>query len=247
MVSRRKFLTGFGSFAIASLLPSPSFAEDVYEIGETRVIFRTFDYGGGKTYIALHYSERTCVAAAKQALVGRGGRIIQLVHSGGRNISFTLSGTRYAFDPNRIFTEGGAQASLKAIGKKYSLEALKATRAFSAEILRRLHGPIVALHNNTPGALSIKSYSPGGQYAASVADVYEESGMDPDDFLFTTSRSIFSRAVEGKINAALQVRNRIPDDGSLSVYCGQRGIAYVNVEAQSGHTAVQKKMIAAIA
>ena len=36
------------------------------------------------------------------------------------------------------------------------------------------------------------------------------------------------------------------DDGSLSVYAGQRGRPYVNVEAQHGHAREQRRMFEAL-
>ena len=44
-------------------------------------------------------------------------------------------------------------------------------------------------------------------------------------------------------NVVLQNNANVTDDGSLSVYCGQREIEYVNVEAQHGHRGANRKML----
>ncbi len=99
--------------------------------------------------------------------------------------------------------------------------------------------PVVALHNNTtPGALSIRSYRPGGSEAsATETDPIRLGGatnpsisgsQDPDNFLLVTNPSDFA-AFRGSRNVVLQ--STVPtNDGSLSVALANEH--YVNVEAQ---------------
>jgi hypothetical protein len=41
----------------------------------------------------------------------------------------------------------------------------------------------------------------------------------------------------------IQNPTEVKDDGSLSVYCAQKNIPYVNVEAKEGETEFQYKML----
>ena len=51
-----------------------------------------------------------------------------------RNVEFNLNGETYEFDPNRIFDDVGAEASLKEFGN-FSEGALKVDRNFAEKIL----------------------------------------------------------------------------------------------------------------
>lgn len=252
-LTRRRFmLLASSAIAVSAMAAGEAEAnatDEAYPIGDGKVIFRTFNYGPGRMCFAPHYSEQTCVRAAESVLKQRGGTIIQLVHPGGRNISFRLKGKQYVFDPNRIFTEPGIRNTLSNLGRNYSDEAHALVRAFAEEILHRVagHGALIALHNNTGGTYSFKSYQAGGEYVSSVTALHANLAMNPSDFFFTTNPSLYSAIAIANFNVALQVGRRIPDDGSLSVYYGQRGMDYVNIESLVPHLAVQTQMIEAIA
>src|SRR5690606_3176038 len=62
----------------------------------------------GLTYLNLHDDEGTSVAAALRVVRRHGGRVVELRHTGARNVAFTVDGRAYAADPNRIFTDAGA-------------------------------------------------------------------------------------------------------------------------------------------
>jgi hypothetical protein len=58
-----------------------------------------------------------------------------------------------------------------------------------------------------------------------------------------TDQNIFEKLSTGKYHVVLQNNELMTDDGSLSVYCGQLGIRYINVEAQHNHLIRQIKML----
>ncbi len=231
---------------VATEVPSPvQAATKKYQLGDTTIILRITQYGSGPRFIALHSNETTSVVAAKALRVGT---VLELTHSGGRNVSFGLGGKRYTFDPNRIFSATGIKKTLSQNGP-YSKEAQKEVKKFSDWILIFLHAAntrqVVALHNNTEGHYSVSSYLKGGSEAAAAAKVFVNPKNDPDDFFLTTDGSVFTAMSKQGFNVVLQSR-RPPDDGSLSVYCALNCRSYVNVEAQAGHSAIQKKMISAL-
>ncbi|PIR86080.1 protein tyrosine phosphatase [Candidatus Kaiserbacteria bacterium CG10_big_fil_rev_8_21_14_0_10_44_10] len=220
-------------------------AADTYMVGETPVKIVTTRFGGGgHTFVALHENESTSVSAAKKVLRTKGGVLVELKHGGGRDLSFRYKGKTYTVDPNRIFTDAGIR---KTLGASYSTEAHEVVNGLAHAILSRLsRSAIVSLHNNTNGSYSIKSYEPGKQYARDVSvPPHIVPGHDTDDFFFVTSSRIFGVLKSKGFNVALQSSSGT-DDGSLSVYCVQRGIPYVNVEAQKGHLSQQIEMIEAL-
>lgn len=222
------------------------------EVGTTRmriIVYRSS--APGPVYLNVHEDERTAVRTALARLRCCGGRLIEIQHGGGRYISFRLHGTRYRFDPNRIFTDRGARASLKWLGP-YSPAAFAATRAFARRVLAiagigKLQR-IVTVHNNTPGHYSAATYLKGAQDARDAASVYIPRGADPDDFFFVTSPAMYDELrAEARYAVVLQDNRRATDDGSLSVYAARHGITCITVEAQAGHRQAQTAMFGELA
>ena len=102
---------------------------------------------------------------------------------------------------------------------------------------------IISVHNNTPSNFSISSYKKGGEFEGEASRVYINRKMDEDDFVFTTDENIFDKCKKQKLNAVLQDNVRRTDDGSLSVYCSNVKLSYVNIEAEFGHADQQLKML----
>ena len=200
----------------------------------------------GPTYLNLHDDENTGVEAALSVIRQHGGRVIELQHGGERNITFALGDTSYTFDPNRMFTDQGANLTLADLSDS-SQAAASAVRAFAEALLDEISldtvGTIITLHNNTDERYSVLSYNEGGEYETDVLFVHITDDVDPDDFFFVTDRRLYDRLRAGDFNAALQDNARATDDGSLSVYAGQQGVPYVNVEAEHGHFEMQVKML----
>ena len=214
--------------------------EGTVMLGDTPVRLQITSYGPGPVFVALHENEYTSVEAVEHMLPTIGGTLIRLRHDGGRNVVFYLDGSRFQFDPNRIFTPEGMRRTL---GVGATEEAIAEVYDLATQIVQEIgSGPIVALHNNTDGGYSTLSYVEGGSFTRDAAEVYQVSGSDPDDFYFTTDPSLFTALQSGDFNAVLQADGAI-DDGSLSIYAAQYGIPYVNVEAQHGSVEVQQRML----
>ncbi len=200
------------------------------------------------TFINLHDDENTSVEAAEAFLEENGGMLVQLKHSGKRNLAFKIKAKNYVVDPNRIYTPIGIKASLIKSGRYTPHAALK-VKSFADQLLQNhIDGKnfVVALHNNTDKGFSIISYKKGGSEAMNAAMVYINTLMDADDFILTTEKKIFDQLQAKEINVVLQNNRNVKDDGSLSVYAARKKIPYINVEAQDGHLEEQIKMLHAL-
>jgi hypothetical protein len=215
-------------------------------LGEITINVEISEHGSpGITFFNMHDNENTAVEASKMVLAKNEGRFIQLLAQGNRLIEFPLKGRTYTFDPNRIFTPMGIEKTLKKYGA-FSPEAQAEIATFASKLID-LVAPgsriIIAVHNNTPGQYSINSYASGGSDAKEAAEVYINHNQDPDDFYYVTEKALFSAIKNGGHNVILQNEATVTDDGSLSVYCGRKGIRYVNVETEHGHLDPQVKML----
>ena len=227
-----------------------------YEVTETRVPIRLGKdtvtvvvhqaEAPGTTFINLHDNENTAAQAARTVIGYYGGRLIELQHTDERNVTFELDDSTYVFDPNRIFTDAGITATLDTLST-HSDTAHAAVRAFADTLLTLYDldaaGTVVTVHNNGDTEYSALSYVPGGDYEIDALFAYIAEGSDPDDFFFVTEQSLYDALRNREVNVVMQDNARVTDDGSLSVYCGQRGLTYVNVEAQHGHLRQQVRMI----
>jgi hypothetical protein len=241
--------------AIPLLLCNASNAHDTTYIstvsmGETEVQLLSTCYEPCDTkvlFLNVHENENTSVKAAAEFIPPFGGTLLRLQHTGERNITFKVNNNKYVVDPNRIYTKTGIKASL-AKNSKYTKEAAKAVKHLSKEILEVVedYKLVVALHNNTDKNFSILDYKKGGSEAKNTALLYINPEMDADDFILTTSRSVYDTLKAKKINVVLQDNKRALDDGSLSVYAGKKKLAYINVEAQEGHQEEQLRLLKAI-
>ncbi|MEM6783965.1 MAG: hypothetical protein AAF624_09560 [Bacteroidota bacterium] len=205
--------------------------------------------------LVLHDSENTGVEAAQAVIAERGGRLVDLQHTGARNLTFALRTARrggearvdsFQVDPNRVFTGAGAGASLAGLARD-TPEARRAVRRFAEHLLAIYGEPtvVVTAHNNTEGRYAATSYATDGPYAEDGAALHIAPGADADDFFFVTDRTLFDTLAGAGFNAVLQA-DAATDDGSLSVWAAQQGVPYVNVEAQHGHLAEQTRMMHAL-
>ena len=199
----------------------------------------------GLTYLNLHDNENTAVEAALAVIRRDGGRLIELQHTGDRNLGFTLGEQTYTVDPNRIFTDPGAAESLRAEGR-YADTALTAVRAFAdtlGALVRTEGNLVVTVHNNTQGDYSVLSYTGDGDLEAAARFVHVAADVDPDDFFFITVPELYNEMRDAGFNVVLQEDAQLVDDGSLSVYYDAQGWPYINVEAQHGHFEAQVEML----
>lgn len=221
-----------------------------YTIGDSSIQLQKQYFGtapAGIYFINLHASETTSIQATQQYLSNSNGCFIQLMNGNKRNVQFSLNNIAYQFDPNRIFTNMGIEASLKK-NSSYNIDAAKTVNNFAQSILNSMPQPklIIAMHNNTNNDFSISSYSKGKNEAINAAQIYINPKMDADDFIYTTELKIFNYLKNKKINVVLQKAKGYNDDGSLSVYCGQQQIPYINIEAQIDHLKEQQQLLNAI-
>ncbi|MFQ5603459.1 MAG: protein tyrosine phosphatase [bacterium] len=216
-------------------------------LGETAIYVDIFEKrSSSRVYFNMHDDENTAVEAAKSVVKKFGGKLIELQSKGERLITFSLNSQKYVFDPNRIFTEIGIDSTL-ARHSKLSKEAHTEIARFVSNLFQILFANelqcMVTVHNNGENGYSIKSYQAGGVYERDAEKTFANPERDPDDFFFVTKKSFFEYFKNQGQNVVLQNNDQVTDDGSLSVYCGERNIPYINVETQHGHLQRQIAML----
>lgn len=199
------------------------------------------------TFLNVHEDETTSIEALEAYIKIEPINYFRLKHKETRRVAFTLGDESYSVDPNRIFTRKGRKNTLKD-GGKYSSKAAKEVKKLANQILERIpeNHAVIAMHNNTDVNYSIESYLPGGDEAENTADIHISEKWDADDFIYTTDRAYFEAFKKLDLNVILQDNKNYVNDGSLSVYCGKRGIRYVNIETQKGHFDEQMNLIAMV-
>jgi hypothetical protein len=244
----------FPVFAQASVHPAvpklylPKETTLSYKIGERVLQLKTFQYGNNKelVYINLHDDEITSVNGAKKLLERYGGVLIKIENYRTRNIKFKLEDKFYTFDPNRMFSRQGIIQSLILHGRT-SDKAVDEVEKFANRVLQLIPSGsscIVALHNNSNGSYSINSYLPGNLRERDAKQLYKNTDQDPDDIFLTTDSLLYKQlADEKKYNTILQDNTHAKKDGSLSVYCGEKNIRYINCETEHGKQEQYDEMI----
>lgn len=218
-----------------------------YRIGATElkiVVSKTSTVVPEFVFINLHDNENTSVEAAVEVLERYGGMLVELQTGGGRLVKYSSNGRQFTFDPNRIFTRAGIEKTLKSDGD-YSIEAEGVVKRVAEKLLSYVKNAklVIALHNNSDENYSIKSYAGDGEFATDAKLVNISAGTDIDDFFYVTENDFFNYFEKKNQNVVLQDNDQVNDDGSLSVYCGENRISYINVEAQQGHFQKQVEML----
>lgn len=248
-------------FIFLLLLFTGSESATAIKIGDASVkLVYTNNNSTVATIVSLHNSETIAVDAAKGILPKSKFNILQLQNAGNRNIKFSVDKQSYEIDPNRVFTDSGVALTLKERNKtqkSFPIAVTKEVKRFGEELLseikkRKMTGYIVAAHNNykgfeNEGAVSILNYANFKTEAnKDVEDVAIFDKNDLDDFVLVTQRKDFDFFKSKRVNVALY-KKEVKDDGSLSVYCIQNNIPYINIEAQhdgkTGHIEEQKKLM----
>ncbi len=221
-----------------------------YRLGDRSIrIHRIVSSDTGLVLFNMHEDENTSVKAGKKYLKRNPGRLFYLQHSGKRRIEFQVNEVYYSIDPNRIFTDNGIEQTLKRSGN-YSEKAHKMVSVFARKLLDLIEVDdqkvVIALHNNDESEYSLLSYVKGGKYEMDAIEVNHVLEKDADDFFFVTNPEIFLALKQSDWNVVLQDNAHGTDDGSLSIYCGNHNIPYVNLEAQNGHKKEQLAMFNAL-
>jgi hypothetical protein len=225
---------------------SPKSKTFFYKIGNRNIPVQVMQFGdpNGIVCINLHDNEFTSVKAAMSVLREKGGTLIRIQNMRRRQVSFNLADRKYTIDPNRMFSRQGIQASLESNGIT-SKDAIHAVESFASNVLSLIPEnttTIVALHNNTENEFSVKSYLPGNEYGTDAKEVYRHPRQDDDNFILTTDSSIY-REMAKEYNSILQDNLNVRKDGSLSVYYGELGKKYVNIETEHGRTRDYARML----
>lgn len=248
----KKIILLFGTLCCALFLTAqkkfvPKISTIVHKLGDDRTRIKIFQYGKKNdiVFINLHSDETTSVTGAEKLLQTRGGLLIKLENNKKRNIGFSLDNIAYTFDPNRIFSQTGIEHTLSRF-KNISNRAVTEVKKLANHILELLPKEpycVIALHNNTNGNLSVNSFLPGNQYETDAKKVYANENQDPDDFFLTTDSILFHQLSAEKYNIVLQDNLLVQQDGSLSVYFGEKKICYLNCETEHGKTTQYEKML----
>jgi hypothetical protein len=218
-----------------------------HKLGDRTIQVKTYQYGNSKdiVYINLHDDEVTSVNAAKRLLQIESGVLIRIDNFKTRNVKFKLKGKYYTFDPNRMFSRVGIIQTLTMFGH-VSMEAVDEVDKFAKRILDLIpQNPacIIALHNNTNGKFSINSFLPGQMREHDAKDLSINKDEDPDDIFLTTDSILFRKLADDQYNSIYQDNENAKRDGSLSIYCGEKSIRYVNCETEHGHDIQYQQMI----
>lgn len=219
-----------------------------HRLGDNDINIQVFQYGD-KTdivFINLHDNEVSSVDGAKRILENHGGLLIKIENKNKRNISFRLDGRSYTFDPNRIFSKDGIKLTLKKFGNT-SIKAEGEIEGFASKLLQIISPDVycvIAVHNNTDNGFSIGEYLPGKEKANDAKQINITEEQDRDDFFLTTDSLLFQLLSAKKYNTILQDNLKTIQDGSLSVYCGEKNIRYINCETEQGKIKQHEEMLA---
>lgn len=220
----------------------------VFKIGERSLPVKIIQYGDVKNVICinLHDNETTSVQAAKAILEESGGTLIKIDNNHQRVIRFKFKGVYYSFDPNRMFSSAGIEQTLHDNNRRMNKEAAAEIEKFAQQLIELFPDStscIIALHNNTEEAYSIKSYLPGHERELDAKEVYADSLQDVDDIILTTDSLLFRKMADNHYNSIWQDNEKAKKDGSLSIYCGERKKRYINIETQHGKVEQYMEML----
>lgn len=221
-----------------------------YRLGDDDINVQVFQYGDRNdiVFINLHDNEISSVDGAKRILENHGGLLIKIENKNKRNVSFRLDGKPYTFDPNRIFSKVGIKLTLKRFGNTGN-KAEREIEGFASKLLQIISTDVycvIAVHNNTDNGFSIADYLPGKEKASDARQIKIADGQDMDDFFLTTDSLLFQLLSAKNYNTILQDNLKALHDGSLSVYCGERNIRYINCEAEQGKIKQHEEMLDAV-
>jgi hypothetical protein len=196
----------------------------------------------------LHENETTALQATLAHIQSFGGVVYALNGQGRRNVTFKLAGTSYLIDPNRIFTSAGVERTLDlnnpVTWRKNRETVVVAVQSAAREILRQMgsSAAIVAVHNNQTNSAQSFTSDP------LTADICWAGGKDTHNFYYVTCWKDYAAlglAGYTVVRQDTQKAHSGQGDGSLSDYCGQHGIRYINVEAAFGDPSYQAQMLMA--
>lgn len=201
------------------------------------------------SFINLHENENTSVVSARTFLYNHYGSLTKFNNGYNRLISFTNSKDQYSFDPNRMFTIEGINATLKQYTSSSSPinnDIINGIYEFSKNVLNiydfNNNNIILALHNNG-GAYGADDYLTGGVYASDAEKVNIVNDSNPSNFFYVVDPNYFNYLTINNYNVVLQNNYTVSNDGSLSYYCGLIGKSYINFEAQAEQSSIGLQVV----
>ncbi len=217
-----------------------------FKVGSNTIPVTVLQYGppNGIVCINVHDNEGASVAGASAVLELIGGTLIKIENYRQRVIRFKLKGVSYGFDPNRIYSRIGIEQTLRD-NKRSSKAAIDEIEKFGKNILALIPDTtscVIALHNNTNEAFSIKSYMSGGNRQKDAKAVYASDLQDIDDIVLTTDSLLFQKMADSGYNSIWQDNERARKDGSLSIHYGEKSRRYINIETEHGKIEQYREM-----
>ncbi|MBK8139582.1 MAG: hypothetical protein IPK57_00175 [Chitinophagaceae bacterium] len=237
---------GDNSVSVSAARYIPSRTSIALQVGNRKIPITVLQYGeaNGIVCINVHDNETASVEGAKAVLEITGGTLIKIENYKQRVIRFKLNGISYGFDPNRIYSRVGIGQTLRD-NRRVSKPAMDEIEKFAQRVLELIPDSascIVALHNNTEEAFSIKSYMTGGNRQKDARAVYANDQQDVDDIILTTDSLLYQKMADAGYNSIWQDNERAKKDGSLSIHFGERSRRYINIETQHGKVEQYKEM-----
>lgn len=227
-------------------MQSPSKTTQTIYLGEEKVWIDIYErVGADITLLNLHDNENTAVEAGLVFIEKYGGRLIELRHGRGREVVVRVDGILQRFDPNRMFSDVGLRKSLEYFQNNND-EVFSIAAAFRDSVLNlfAIHeeSVVIAIHNNTPGKLSINDFRAGEWYGEDTRKVFINPHQDPDNFYVVAQHSLYGALAERGYNVALRAQNS-PDRGMLMDYCVHLGALNITVETEHGKRVEQEEML----
>jgi hypothetical protein len=222
-------------------------AKRFFRFGDQLITMEKYARPGMASYVvvSLHSNETSAIRTAMGFAENHNAVFYRLMNSERRNVEADLLDKKITFDPNCIFTTTGRKQNLK---KNHCFDKPTDEQVYqlSRFIIRDMadENAIVSVHSSDNN--SIIFYKKGGRLHKEAKEMYQESSMDPGDFMVTTEENIF-RALKSKgFNVVLQNKSKAKDDGSLSIFCARAGKPYVGIETKAGHDSEQRRMLEAV-
>ena len=191
-------------------------------------------------YLLIHGDEHTAREVLTAWMQNHRG-IAYLIENKTREIP--IAGGKV--DPNRIFSDAGAEANLAKENPNWTAAQTRAAMAvLNAEREKLLHAilpsnreVLFALHNNDSDYSVMNEAPLADQAALNQRDT-------PHNFFLCTDPGDYQVLAGSPYNVVLQQYVRAPDDGSLSRRAAHRNVRYVNLEVRMGEAAKQTEMLA---
>jgi hypothetical protein len=204
------------------------------------VQFRVLRHGNNpRRFLVIHGDEDTARDVLTHYIQSGMGRGVAYVVTG-KMREVEIEGSK--IDPNRMFSDEGARASLRSlnpnIGPEQKIAVLDFLDRRREKLLRDLiptnGSRLFAMHNN-------RDYSVRDELAASDRTSIKQPDQ-PRNFFLCTDPKDFDILMQSPYNVVLQSKPD-PDDGSMSRLAARRGFRYINLECAIGEYEAQLERV----